>query len=115
VFSAELCAWKSKSGLKKLATQRWMWEVVKGCHADLSFWLACGLKISMLYEGGERGALVPHGLHSLADTTALGVRVMVGTQLLLLWLNLQASSCHHPFQGRETNYRLLVPLLAGRG
>jgi hypothetical protein len=42
---------------------------------------------------------------------------MVGTQMLLLWLNLQASSPAAVLKVRrlKENYQLLVPLLAGCG
>jgi hypothetical protein len=41
--------------------------------------------------------------------------LMVCTQLLLLWLNLQASSCHHLYTGTINDQRLPCPLLTFRG
>jgi hypothetical protein len=38
-----------------------------GPHAECGFRLRCGLKRLLRYEGGERGTIVPHGLHTLAD------------------------------------------------
>jgi hypothetical protein len=40
---------------------------VQGPHEECEFRLTCGLKRLLLYEGGERGTIVPHGLHTIAD------------------------------------------------
>jgi hypothetical protein len=45
--------------------------------------------------------LAPHGL----QTILMQWYLMVCKQLLLLWLNLQASSSPHPFTERSNDYR----------
>jgi hypothetical protein len=39
---------------------------MKGQHAECGFRLTCGLRRLLLYEGGERGTIASHGLHTLA-------------------------------------------------
>jgi hypothetical protein len=53
-----------------------------------------------------------HGMHGTRDDNSSG---LFPGLLLLLWLNLQASSCHSIYRDVKQNYCLLVPLLAGRG
>jgi hypothetical protein len=43
---------------------------VKGSHEECEFRLRCGFKRLLLYVGGERGKIVPHGLHTIADAIA---------------------------------------------
>jgi hypothetical protein len=70
-------------------------SVVKGLHEECGVWLTCGFKSLLLHVGGESGTIIPQGCIRLQTQLYL----MDGTQLLLLWLNLQASSCCHPFAG----------------
>jgi hypothetical protein len=77
---------------------------VKRPHVECGFKLTRGSKrlLLLMYEGGERGTIVPHGLHTIADAI---VPDGWHTQLLLLWLDLQlqASSCPRPLSGTINN------------
>jgi hypothetical protein len=57
----------------------------------LRFRLECGLQRLLLYVGGERSTIVP--------MVRTQLYLMVGTQWLTLWFNLQASSCRRPLIG----------------
>jgi hypothetical protein len=87
-----------------LATQELRRVPVKRPHVECGFRLTCGLKrlLLLMYEGWERGTIVPHGLHTIADAI---VPDGWHTQLLLLWLDLQlqASSCPRPLSGTINN------------
>jgi hypothetical protein len=76
------------------------------------FRLTCGLKRLFLYEGGERGTNVPHGLHTLTDTIVPdGWRTTVAALVEFTGIFLPP-----PFyRDAKQNYWLLVPLLAGSG
>jgi hypothetical protein len=83
----------------------------KGPHEECGFRLTCGLEQLLLHEG-ERGTSVPL---DLCTWFAYAIVLMVGTQLLLLWLNVQASTCHGPFIGMQNTLSVACSLLERRG
>jgi hypothetical protein len=50
-----------------LAAQCLRWVSVKGPHEECGFRLTCTFKRLLLNEGGERGTILSHGLHKIAD------------------------------------------------
>jgi hypothetical protein len=76
---------------------------VIGLRYACGFRLTCGIKRLLLYVGGERGTIITHGLHALADTIAAAFGRIC--RIILL----------PSFTRGTINYRLLVALLARRG
>jgi hypothetical protein len=52
----------------RLPAQCLRWVSVKGPHEECGFLLTWGFKPLLMYVGGERGTIVPYGLHTIADT-----------------------------------------------
>jgi hypothetical protein len=85
---------------------------VKGPHEECGFRLTYGLKRSLLCEGGDRGTILPHGLHTTSDAMAPdGWHTTVAALVDLTGIFLPPSS----YGDAKYKYRLLAPLLAERG
>jgi hypothetical protein len=86
--------------------------VSKGPHEECGFRLTCGLKRSLLHEGGERGTIVSHGLHTMQTIVPEGWHAAVTALVEFVGTFLPPSFYLDVI---IQNYRLLVPLIAGRG
>jgi hypothetical protein len=86
---------------------------VKGPCEECESRLTCGSKRLLLYVRGERGTIVPYGLHTIADVTAPhnGWHTIVVALVELTGIFLLPSFC----QDVQQTCLLLVPLLAERG